>query len=73
MRTSESTQGPSPAPPNCARCQHFDNSPTLLEAAIPGLRTLGSGYGAVRGSDGICQLHDRYLSARYGCDDFKAG
>jgi hypothetical protein len=56
----------------CANCRHFSNSAQMLEIAIPGLRVLGSGYSAVRGSDGLCALHERYLSGRYRCDAFEA-
>jgi hypothetical protein len=32
------------------------------------MRTLGSAYGAVRATDGICTLHDRYLNPSSTCD-----
>jgi hypothetical protein len=57
--------------PCCADCRHFSNAPQTLEAALPGLRVLGSGYSAVRGSDGLCAKHERYLSGRYRCDAFE--
>ena len=57
---------------NCGRCQHFDNAPKTLEAMLPGLRVMGSGYSSVRVNDGLCAHHDRYLSADYVCDSFKA-
>ncbi len=55
---------------NCGQCRHFDNAPKTLEVLIPGLRVMGSGYSAVRGNDGLCAHHDRYLSADYTCDSF---
>ncbi len=54
----------------CGRCQHFDNAPKTLEALLPGLRVMGSGYSSVRANDGLCTHHDRYLSAHYVCDSF---
>jgi hypothetical protein len=54
----------------CAACVHFRNDPDYLETAFKGLTSLSSGYGSVRGDDGICTLHDRYLSARSSCADF---
>ena len=56
---------------NCGQCQYFDNAPKTLEAMLPGLRVMGSGYSSVRVNDGLCAHHDRYLSADYVCDSFK--
>ena len=53
---------------SCADCRHFRNGPAQLEALLPGLRSLGSAYGSVRGSDGVCELHQRYLRASSRCD-----
>jgi hypothetical protein len=47
-------------------------SPAALEAALPGLSSLSSAYGAVRADDGLCRVHDRYLAASYRCDRFDA-
>ncbi|MFI4987604.1 MAG: hypothetical protein ACHQF3_09190 [Alphaproteobacteria bacterium] len=49
---------------------HFRNDPAYLEATLKGLTSLGSAYASVRGEDGICRRHDRYLSARSWCVDF---
>ncbi len=54
----------------CADCRHFFNAPQLLEEKIAGLKVMGSAYGAVRVGDGLCRLHDRYLSADYRCARF---
>jgi hypothetical protein len=51
---------------------HFRNDPSYLEAAFAGLASLGSAYGSVRGEDGLCLFHDRYLGARSWCADFAA-
>ncbi len=63
-------QVPPVAAPRCADCRHFSNAPELLERRIPGLKVMGSGYSAVRTEDGLCALHDRYLSAGYRCASF---
>lgn len=56
--------------PRCADCRHFSNAAESLERRIPGLKVMGSGYGAVRAEDGLCTLHGRYLSAYYRCARF---
>ena len=56
----------------CARCAHFECEPVALELAIPGLRSLGSGFASVRADDGLCRRHERYLSAYARCIDFSA-
>ncbi len=57
---------------NCAKCRHFENSPPALEAALPGLNVLSSAYAAVRASDGLCALHDRYVAATSVCGSITA-
>ncbi|MDB6045051.1 MAG: hypothetical protein JWM63_3602 [Gammaproteobacteria bacterium] len=64
--------GNSPAPPGppdllCGNCRHFCREPREIEAQLPGMRSLGSVYGSVRASDGICRRHDRYLAASCSC------
>lgn len=56
----------------CGTCVHFRNDPAYLEALFEGLPALGSAYASVRGDDGHCRRHDRYLSAGAGCGDFSA-
>ena len=56
--------------PSCRSCAHFRNDPGYLEAAFAGLASLSSAYGSVRGEDGLCLRHDRYLGARSCCADF---
>jgi hypothetical protein len=53
----------------CASCAHFRNDPAFLEQAMPGMMVMGSAHSSVRGEDGICSRHDRYLSARSSCAD----
>ena len=47
----------------CRTCVHFRNDPAFLEAAFAGLASLSSGHASVRGEDGLCLRHDRYLVA----------
>ncbi len=54
----------------CGACVHFRNDPAYLEMLFPGITSLSSADGSVRGDDGHCRRHDRYLSARSGCADF---
>jgi hypothetical protein len=56
-----------PAAPRCADCRHFRSTATEIEAMLPGVRSLSSAYAAIRADDGLCGLHDRYLSARSRC------
>jgi hypothetical protein len=55
----------------CATCRHFRTDPRALEAAIPGLTTMGSGHASVRSDDGLCDRHDRYLPAASCCAGFE--
>lgn len=55
---------------SCLGCRHFSHAPRDIEAALPGLSTLSSGYAAVRASDGLCAVHDRYVAAPSVCDSF---
>jgi hypothetical protein len=57
----------------CRFCAHFHNDPRYLEAAFPGLNSLGSAYGSTRAEDGICELRGIYLSAEQGCERFEEG
>ena len=61
-----------PAPPRCASCTHFDNRPTAVEDALPGLHSFGSADSAVRSTDGVCGRTSRYLSADRWCDQHAA-
>jgi hypothetical protein len=56
----------------CGFCRHFQNAPSVIEAAFPGLTAMSSGSASVRAQDGLCALHDRYLSFRDSCNDFDA-
>lgn len=57
----------------CFNCKHFRNSPEYLESVYRGLQTMGSGHASVRKDDGICVLHDLYLSADARCDQYIGG
>jgi hypothetical protein len=58
--------------PRCASCRHFSNTATQIEAQLPGLRILSSGYGAVRSQDGLCSVHTRYLPSYGSCESHEA-
>jgi hypothetical protein len=53
--------------PTCRSCRHFDDAPPAIEAALPGLTSLGSAYAAVRCDDGLCAVHGRLVGAARGC------
>ena len=55
---------------SCAGCGHFNDHPPDIEAAFPGLSSLSSAYAAVRASDGLCRVHDRYVAATSCCDGY---
>jgi hypothetical protein len=55
---------------SCSQCKHFQNQPSQVEAALPGLSSLSSAYAAVRCSDGICAVHERYVAASSVCAAF---
>jgi hypothetical protein len=57
----------SPPGLSCANCRHFSGAPREVEALLPGMRTLGSAYGSVRATDGVCRVHDRYLDPTSYC------
>jgi hypothetical protein len=61
----------SPDEASCSACRFFQNEPAALEAAMPGLSSLSSAHASVRGDDGLCLKHDRYLSARASCGNFE--
>jgi hypothetical protein len=51
----------------CGSCGYFRNDAAYLETVFKGMTSLSSGYGSVVAEDGICLLHERYLSARASC------
>jgi len=55
----------------CMSCRHFRDDPAHLESACAGLASLGSAFAAVRGKDGLCEHHDRFVSADARCKDFQ--
>ena len=56
----------------CESCRHFRGDAAFLEEALPGLASLSSGWASVRGDDGLCRLHDRFVAARATCADHSA-
>jgi len=57
---------------SCFTCVHFHNSPKYMESVYPGLNTLSSGNASVRKDDGICNLHELYLSADASCEQYES-
>jgi hypothetical protein len=58
--------------PVCANCAFFVTQAAQLEARLPGLNSLASGFASVRGDDGFCDRHERLLGAASACRDFLA-
>jgi len=56
--------------PQCCGCASFRGDASDLEALLPGLSSLSSGYASVRSDDGICMRHERFVGARSCCADF---
>ena len=54
-------------PESCRGCLHFNGAAAALEAALPGLTSLGSAHADVRSDDGLCALHARYVTASSIC------
>jgi hypothetical protein len=61
-----------PVAGRCGDCSHFRNDPDYLEATFKGMTSFSSAHASVRGDDGLCTRHDRYLGARSFCADFTA-
>jgi hypothetical protein len=57
---------------SCGSCRYFCQAPHEIESQMPGIRSLGSAWASVRGSDGICRKHERYLGATSHCEDYEA-
>ena len=54
----------------CGTCAAFANDAHAIEAAMPGLRSMGSAAASVRSDDGLCATHDRYTRASALCGSF---
>lgn len=52
-----------PARQRCGACRFLIGAPAALERAIPGLNILSSAYGSVRADTGLCEMHDRFVTA----------
>ena len=55
---------------SCQKCAYFQNDPSFIEDAYPGLTTMGSGFASVRDRDGLCSYNQIYLSACDSCPSF---
>lgn len=56
----------------CGHCSYFCNDPAVIESVFKGLSSMSSGSASVRAHDGLCDLHEVYLSYRDTCPDFRA-
>jgi hypothetical protein len=77
MKIFSSIQPGGPGPitnsgPSCEQCVHFQNDPAFIESVYRGLTAMSSGFASVRDRDGLCNLHQIYLSARDSCPSFAA-
>jgi hypothetical protein len=52
---------------NCFGCRAFVTDPKRIEADMPGLASLGSGFSSARAQDGLCLKHQIYLNGRRAC------
>jgi hypothetical protein len=66
VRTSAPPTGPS-----CEACTHRLTERASLETAIPGLTSLGSGFGASVAESRLCREHDRLVSPDDSCSRFQ--
>ncbi len=56
----------------CATCDHFLHDPLTLEAEIPGLASLSSALGSVRGDTGLCRHDEIFCLPDHTCPNYKA-
>jgi len=70
FNSNKTREIPIPVGGRCSTCVNFCNDPVYLERVMPGLTSMGSAHASVRADDGVCSLHDRYLSARSSCANF---
>jgi hypothetical protein len=55
----------------CVGCKYFESDPSAIEAAFPGISSLGSAYSSVRADAGLCARRDIFLSPLRKCRDFE--
>ena len=58
------------SPRVCGHCRHALSGGAALEQEIPGLSTLGSGFGSSVGSNLLCQLHGQLVDPADDCPRF---
>ena len=58
------------ATPSCRTCAHFVGEALAFERELSGFNRLSSGFAAVRGDDGLCKQHQRFVSALSRCERF---
>jgi len=54
----------------CGHCRHAVSGGAVLEQQIPGLSTLGSGFGSSIGGSLLCRLHDQLVDPADDCPRF---
>ena len=56
---------------HCAVCAHLVSDAAEFENALPGILILSSGQGDSRGDQGLCRIHQRLVTARMTCTQFR--
>ena len=56
----------------CAWCREFVDDPDVIERELPALLILSSGYGDSRGDQGVCAVHQRWVTPALSCAEFRA-
>ena len=56
----------------CHDCRYFNNDPARMEATLPGVKVLSSGYGSVWADAGLCSLRQELWSPWRGCRSFES-
>ena len=55
----------------CAQCRDFIDDPAVLELQLPSLLILSSAYGDCRGDQGVCAVHQRWVTPKLSCKSFR--
>jgi len=54
----------------CRRCRYFVDDPHAVEQAFVGLTILSSAWGDTRGNQGLCIVHQQFLTPKLTCNHF---
>ncbi|MBN1606533.1 MAG: hypothetical protein JW940_07855 [Polyangiaceae bacterium] len=55
----------------CGCCREFVDDPAVLEQELPALLILSSAYGDTRGNQGICAVHECWVTPTLSCSGFR--